>query len=100
MYLDLEARPWDFQAEECALRACVEQFNCRHYTGSTQVDKTSIADVMVADVFDDELYEPSDFNVVSVLSEDMPLSEDFKNNYEEWLDQEVFGSQIDWDSVV
>jgi len=26
---DLESRPWDFQAEECTLRACVDRFNLR-----------------------------------------------------------------------
>uniref|UniRef100_A0A6P7FVY9 Striatin-interacting protein 1 n=1 Tax=Diabrotica virgifera virgifera TaxID=50390 RepID=A0A6P7FVY9_DIAVI len=29
---DLDARPWDFQAEECALRASVDRFNNRRYT--------------------------------------------------------------------
>lgn len=28
---DLDARPWDFQAEECSLRACVDRFNNRRY---------------------------------------------------------------------
>ncbi|KFQ55530.1 Striatin-interacting protein 1, partial [Nestor notabilis] len=28
---DLDARPWDFQAEECALRASIERFNSRRY---------------------------------------------------------------------
>lgn len=28
---DLDARPWDFQAEECALRAAVDRFNNRRY---------------------------------------------------------------------
>jgi Domain of unknown function (DUF3402) len=29
--LDLDARPWDFQAEECALRSAVDRFNSRRY---------------------------------------------------------------------
>jgi len=28
---DLDARPWDFQAEECALRSAVDRFNSRRY---------------------------------------------------------------------
>ncbi|NXF70524.1 STRP2 protein, partial [Sclerurus mexicanus] len=28
---DIDARPWDFQAEECALRAAIEAFNSRRY---------------------------------------------------------------------
>ena len=30
-YLDVESRPWDFQAEECSLRCAVDQFNHRRY---------------------------------------------------------------------
>lgn len=29
--LDLDARPWDFQMEECKLRTCVDRFNTRRY---------------------------------------------------------------------
>lgn len=32
---DLDARPWDFQAEECTLRSCVDRFNNRRYLSST-----------------------------------------------------------------
>ncbi|XP_031640439.1 striatin-interacting protein 1 homolog isoform X2 [Contarinia nasturtii] len=28
---DLDARPWDFQMEECTLRSCVDRFNNRRY---------------------------------------------------------------------
>lgn len=28
---DVDSRPWDFQAEECALRAAVDRFNHRRY---------------------------------------------------------------------
>lgn len=38
-FLDLDARPWDFQAEECALRASVDRFNNRRYTNSPKVKK-------------------------------------------------------------
>lgn len=34
-FLDLDARPWDFQMEECTLRTCVDRFNNRRYL-STQ----------------------------------------------------------------
>lgn len=30
-YIDLDARPWDFQMEECTLRSCVDRFNNRRY---------------------------------------------------------------------
>ena len=28
---DVDSRPWDFQAEECALRFAVDRFNNRRY---------------------------------------------------------------------
>ena len=28
---DLDAKPWDFQQQEFALKACIEQFNARYY---------------------------------------------------------------------
>lgn len=34
---DLDARPWDFQAEECALRASVDRFNTRRYSSTSLV---------------------------------------------------------------
>lgn len=37
-FSDLDARPWDFQAEECSLRACVDRFNNRRYTNLGKVD--------------------------------------------------------------
>lgn len=30
-FVDLDARPWDFQMEECTLRSCVDRFNNRRY---------------------------------------------------------------------
>lgn len=40
---DLESRPWDFQAEECTLRTCVDRFNNRRYPEAMQKCQTSIA---------------------------------------------------------
>lgn len=81
---DLDARPWDFQAEECALRACVDRFNNRRYT---HVGK-------------DLDYEPVDTDVNSALGFETELSEEFKRNYELWLQQEVFNSNIEWDKIL
>lgn len=81
---DVDARPWDFQAEESALRACVDRFNNRRYgTESSDPD-----------------FEPVDNCILSVLGENVELEEDFKDNYEKWLDLEVFSTQIDWDQVL
>lgn len=81
---DMDARPWDFQAEECALRACVDRFNNRRY-GTNGADP--------------EL-KPVDNNIVSVLGEPIELSEEFKHNYEKWLYMEVYSHQIDWDQII
>ena len=83
----MDARPWDFQAEECALRACVDRFNSRRYehnnSSSVQSD-----------------FAPVDNNLQSVLSQKVELSEEFKLYYEVWLDREVFSTQINWDLLL
>lgn len=81
----MDARPWDFQAEECALRACVDRFNNRRYTngGGQEPD-----------------FRPVDNNILSLLGQNIELSPEFKTNYERWLHLEVFSRQIDWDQVM
>ena len=81
---DMDARPWDFQAEECALRACVDRFNNRRY-GSNGTDPD---------------FKPVDNCILSVLGQSVELTEEFKEHYERWLDMEVFTNQIDWDLVI
>lgn len=107
--LDLDARPWDFQAEECALRSAVDRFNSRRY------DKNSSGCVVMVWIiwkaremkvhkttFDrqDPEYEPIDNWLTSVLSHPVELTEEFKRHYEIWLQQEVFQASIDWDQLV
>merc|ERR1712071_324296 len=58
---DLDARPWDFQAEECALRSAVDRFNSRRY------DKNSSG-------YADPEYEPIDNWLTSVLSQPVQAS--------------------------
>uniref|UniRef100_A0A8D8SPD5 Striatin-interacting protein 1 n=1 Tax=Cacopsylla melanoneura TaxID=428564 RepID=A0A8D8SPD5_9HEMI len=81
---DLDARPWDFQAEECALRASVDRFNSRRYNSTC---------------FDSD-YESSDCSIGSVLSHPIELTEDFKQHYEIWLEREVFQLSINWDDLL
>ncbi|XP_033744924.1 LOW QUALITY PROTEIN: striatin-interacting protein 1-like [Pecten maximus] len=81
---DMDARPWDFQAEECALRACVDRFNNRRYgVNGTDPD-----------------FKPLDTCTLSVLGESIELSSEFKQNYERWLEMEVYSNQIDWDQIL
>lgn len=81
---DMDARPWDFQAEECALRVCVDRFNNRRY-GSISVNPD---------------FEPVDNCIQSILGRRVELNEEFKSNYEQWLEVEVFSNQIDWDQII
>ncbi|XP_050664312.1 striatin-interacting protein 1 [Leptidea sinapis] len=81
---DVDVRPWDFQDEECALRNSVDRFNQRRYGNGT---------------FDIDL-QPVDTDINSVLDIIIDLDEEFKDNYELWLDQEVYHNEINWDVLL
>uniref|UniRef100_A0A6M2DIS4 Uncharacterized protein n=1 Tax=Xenopsylla cheopis TaxID=163159 RepID=A0A6M2DIS4_XENCH len=86
---DLDARPWDFQGEECTLRTCVDRFNNRRYF-ETPIDAEM---------------EPVDNCINSVLGNSqnddyMQLPDEFKQHYELWLQQEVFNNDINWDTLL
>ncbi|KAI9522885.1 Striatin-interacting protein 1 [Dissostichus eleginoides] len=81
---DLDARPWDFQAEECALRANIERFNSRRYDNSQ-----SNPDFL-----------PVDNCLQSVLGQRVDLPEDFQMNYDLWLEREVFSKPISWEELL
>uniref|UniRef100_A0A8C5D1M4 Striatin-interacting protein 1 homolog n=1 Tax=Gadus morhua TaxID=8049 RepID=A0A8C5D1M4_GADMO len=81
---DLDARPWDFQAEECALRANIERFNSRRY------DKAQ----------SNPDFLPVDNCLQSVLGQRVELPEDFQMNYDLWLEREVFSKPISWEELL
>lgn len=81
--LDIDARPWDFQAEECTLRASIEAFNSRRY------DKPQ-----------DSEFAPVDNCLQSVLGQRLELPEDFHYSYELWLEREVFSQPIRWEELL
>jgi len=83
---DMDARPWDFQAEECALRACVDRFNGRRYDHASSNRNTD--------------FEPVDNCILSVLGQPVDLSDEFKSHYEVWLHREVFTANIQWEQVL
>lgn len=80
---DLDARPWDFQAEECALRGNVDRFNNRRYGSGP----------------DSELKSTVDTSIQSVLGQDIELTEEFKQHYEIWLHQ-VLSVNVNWDELI
>ncbi|NXY49670.1 STRP1 protein, partial [Ceuthmochares aereus] len=84
LFPDLDARPWDFQAEECALRASIERFNSRRYDRAH-----SNPDFL-----------PVDNCLQSVLGQRVDLPEDFQVNYDLWLEREVFSRPISWEELL
>ncbi|XP_037098896.1 LOW QUALITY PROTEIN: striatin-interacting protein 1 homolog [Syngnathus acus] len=80
---DIDARPWDFQAEECALRESIEKFNSRRY------DKNRNGHLA-----------PVDNCLQSVLGQRVDLPDDFHYSYEMWLEREVFSQPIEWEGLL
>ncbi|KAL3307299.1 Striatin-interacting protein 2, partial [Cichlidogyrus casuarinus] len=81
---EVDARPLDFQTDECTLRTNVDSFNARRYTKFW-------CDTEVA---------PLDNSLVSVLNQHIELPEEFKLNYEAWLEREVFSKESNWDLIL
>lgn len=75
---------FSLQAEECALRACVDRFNSRRYNNAS---------------FHPDL-EPVDSCVTSVLGKPLELTDEFKQHYEVWLEQEVMKMNVNWDLLL
>ncbi|CAN8025131.1 unnamed protein product, partial [Ixodes persulcatus] len=88
---DLDARPWDFQAEEFALQASINGFHSRRY------DKPSSSSQQQDAASD---FQPVDNNFLSVLGQDLELSPEFKLHYESWLRGDVFRTTVDWDRLL
>ncbi|KAI4803233.1 hypothetical protein KUCAC02_006786 [Chaenocephalus aceratus] len=80
---DIDARPWDFQAEECALRESIEKFNSRRYDKNKNWE-----------------FAPVDNCLQSVLGQRVELPEDFHYSYEMWLEREVFSQPIQWEGLL
>ncbi|KAM8972149.1 striatin-interacting protein 2 [Pelodytes ibericus] len=80
---DLDARPWDFQAEECTLRGNIESFNSRRYEKNPGWE-----------------FAPVDNCLQSVVGQRLDLPEDFHYTYELWLEREVFSKPINWEELL
>uniref|UniRef100_A0A8C5R5R0 Striatin interacting protein 2 n=1 Tax=Leptobrachium leishanense TaxID=445787 RepID=A0A8C5R5R0_9ANUR len=80
---DLDARPWDFQAEECTLRGNIESFNSRRYEKNPGWE-----------------FAPVDNCLQSVVGQRLELPEDFHYTYELWLEREVFSKPINWEELL
>lgn len=112
---DLDARPWDFQAEECTLRTCVDRFNNRRYFAQISNANSRFPDQNLNNQNTSNLNNENggmaenEFNLnnlgtfADASEESFELTNDFKKNYEEWLKEEVFcpqGQEINWDEIL
>lgn len=119
---DLDARPWDFQAEECMLRTCVDRFNSRRYPNWNRNLNNNINNGLgiggaaagqqqqqqahnnngMGEYYNqglDCLLELNEGNLTAAV-EDVELSGEFKEHYELWLEQEVYHNDINWDLLM
>merc|ERR1712241_427944 len=113
---DVDARPWDFQAEECSLRCAVDRFNHRRYEKTSQSAAAATARAAAAaaaaggsvqdpgsnnrDIIEPDDFEPVDNCITSVLGQEVELTDEFKANYEKWLDREVLNTSIQWEQLL
>ena len=95
-----EAQAWDFQSDECALRAKIDRYNQRKYKFSAEESGSASANANVNVSLSSSDFLPMDNSLFSCLNTDVKLTEDFVNNYEQWLNDEVFSNKIDWDLLI
>jgi hypothetical protein len=80
-----DAQPWDFQSDECGLRSKIDRFNQRRYRPDEPLNPDDM---------------PVDNSLLSCLSKEIDLPENFEDNYEQWLIDEVLVNPIDWDQLL
>jgi hypothetical protein len=54
----------------------------------------------VNDVLDLNVLGIKDSSLSDLFGSDIELTKEFKQNYESWLECEVFNNQIDWDLLI
>ncbi|KAL3093147.1 hypothetical protein niasHT_022597 [Heterodera trifolii] len=113
----------DSQQEENELGLAIRRFNARRYPyiykdggeshgvareGEEQHQQhervfssaTDAVKLGFVDEWDPKEWEPTDNSLQSALAWEPQFSERFTQNYEQWLEEEVFGQQTDWDSLL
>ncbi|CAF1125017.1 unnamed protein product [Didymodactylos carnosus] len=112
-----ESQSWDFQTEERALRNKIDFFNHRRYctSSNSKMHNSSTQNVGVhqlsneyqhSQIFDNDYFSSNNTNqdLITALStinfDNHDLPETFKRNYEQWLDQEVYEQQVEWDLLL
>jgi hypothetical protein len=109
---DLDARPWDFQAEECTLRTCVDRFNNRRYSSLSNGQRYSEQNVggmiqQIGNELNGMVVTENEMNFHNLLNdivdENFELTNEFKKNYDLWLKEEVYCNKddaINWDEIL
>ena len=107
-----ETQAWDFQSDECTLRAKIDAFIQRRYKSNDEIinipqsqqqlqqqqqEQQSTQQQTDINNFD---YTPTDNSLFSYLNKKVDLPENFEENYEQWLNEEVFSNKIDWDRLL
>ncbi|XP_077546429.1 striatin interacting protein isoform X4 [Haemaphysalis longicornis] len=95
---DLDARPWDFQAEEFSLQASINSFHSRRYDKPSSSSQQQQQQQQQQDLIND--FQPVDNSFLSVLGRDVELSPEFKLHYQQWLHGDVFRTNVDWDLLL
>jgi hypothetical protein len=78
-----ETQGWDFQSDECALRTKIDKYIQRKYKINEEA------------AYND--FTPTDNSLFSCLKQQVKMPENFNVDYENWLNEELFDNQIDWD---
>ncbi|RNA22304.1 striatin-interacting [Brachionus plicatilis] len=81
-----ETQAWDFQSDEFAIRTKIDKYIQRKYK---TVEEPLYPEFM-----------PVDNSFYGCLKQEIDLPEDFEDNYEKWLEEEVFNNQINWDLMI
>jgi hypothetical protein len=79
---------WDFQSDEYALRTKIDRFNQNRYKSNDESLSNNLDDLTI----DTALY--------SNLNKNVELPQEFLDNYEQWLEREVYNNNIDWDAII
>ncbi|CAK5053819.1 unnamed protein product [Meloidogyne enterolobii] len=119
-------KSFDYHKEENELSIAIRRFNTRRYPylqlrGGIAVADTSndaehpyqqnnqISDILshsssqldeLAGEWDPKVWEPMDNSLQTALAWEPVFSDRFLQNYEQWLEQEVYGHQTDWDGLL
>ena len=81
-----ETQGWDFQSDECALRAKIDKYIQRKYKENEEAPSND--------------FLPTDNSMFSCLKTEVKLPDDFETSYQTWLDDEIFSNKIDWDEYL